>query len=464
MINGNYQDFLATKAVRAPERGLAKTPEIANHLFPFQAHCVDHHLRIGAAGCYLDTGLGKTEIQLEWCQHALEAENCRALILTPLAVAAQTKRRAERWAYEARVIREQSEAGPGINICNYDRLGKLDASQYGVVSLDEGSILKSFTGKTTRALIETFKDHRFKLVATATPAPNDHMELGQHCEFLSIMPSNEMLMRWFIADQTEMGRYRLKNHAVVSFWDWMASWARMGERPADLGDMETDARFILTPFKVIRHRSRNSEVDSDLCDLFGLPNLSATNLHDVKRQTAQARAETVVRIVEREPAEPWLIWVDTNYEADEIAKVLPDAIEVRGSQSIGEKEDRLEAFAKGQANHLIAKPSMCGFGLDWSHCARMIFAGRSYSYETWYQAVRRCWRFGQERQVQIHLVVAEGEETIGRVIERKADDHADMKQAMRNAMRRNMRQSRVARVAYDPSHREEVPEWLTSVV
>lgn len=182
-----YQQFLDAKALRVKARGLAKTPQLASHLFAFQAKCVEHHLQTGAAGCFLDTGLGKTEVQLEFCQKAIEATNERAIIWTPLAVAEQTRRRAEKWGYEARVIREQSEARSGINICNYERRDKIDSTEFAIVSLDEASILKSFTGKTTRAMVDTFRGHRFKLVATATPAPNDHMEFGNYAEFLEVM-------------------------------------------------------------------------------------------------------------------------------------------------------------------------------------------------------------------------------------------------------------------------------------
>jgi superfamily II DNA or RNA helicase len=457
----DYQQFLASKAIRARERGLDRVPELAPHLFPFQRHCVEFALRVGSAGCFLDTGLGKTEIQLEWCQRAIEATNGKALILTPLAVAGQTKRRAERWGYEARVIREQSDAGPGINICNYDRIDKLNPSQFSVVSLDEASILKNFTGKTTHKLIDAFRGYRFKLAATATPAPNDYMELGQYCEFLEVMRSSEMLMRWFIADQTEMGRYRLKGHAVMPFWDWMASYCRMAERPSDLGDTGNDARFKLPPFEVLRHRARDTKVDRDLTDMFGLPSMSATNLHTVKRQTSEARAETAASVVAKERGQPWIIWVDTDYEADAVRAQIPDVIEIRGSQSIEEKEEKLAAFET--SNHcLIAKPSMCGHGLDWSHCARMAFVGRSYSYETWYQAVRRCWRFGQTQPVKVHIIVAEGEAQIGRVIDRKAGDHAKMKSAMQAAMRRATGRSAGVKVAYDPTHIARLPPWICS--
>lgn len=454
----DYAAFLQSKAVTPAVRGLETTPDLAPHLFPFQRLCVDFALRVGTTGLFLDTGMGKTECQLEWAHQAMRATNGRALILTPLAVAGQTRRRAERWGYEARVIREQSEAGPGINICNYDRLEKLDPSAFGAVALDEASILKSFTGKTTRALINAFRGHRFKIAATATPAPNDHMEIGQYSEYLEIMPSNEMLMRWFIADQTEMGRYRLKGHATRDFWRWMAAWARMAELPSDLGD--SDDGYVLPPFSVTRHRSRDSNVDGDLSDMFGIVKMNATSMHDVKRQTAVARAETVAGIVAAEPQEPWIIWCDSNYESDAIKAAIPSAVDVRGSMPIEEKERIIEAFSTGQIKHLIGKPSMLGFGLDWSHCARMAFCGRSYSYETWYQAVRRCWRFGQSRNLQVHIVVAEGEAEIGRVVERKADDHAKMKAAMRHAMQDAVKGTRVAKVDYNPTYKGRLPKWL----
>jgi superfamily II DNA or RNA helicase len=458
-MDKDYARFLASKAVRAPMRGLKQVPELAAHLFNYQAHSVAHALQAGGAGLFLDTGLGKTECQLEFLRHGGEATNGRTLLLTPLAVAGQTKRRAERWGYEARVIRDQSEAGEGINIVNYDRLDKIDPSWFGAVSLDEASILKSFTGKTTRALIEAFRRHRFKLAATATPAPNDHMELGQYAEFTGAMRSNEMLMRWFITDQTEMGRYRIKGHAEADFWDWLASWARCAELPSDLGGDDTG--FILPEIAIFRHRAAESAVKGGE-GLFASVAMSATNMHAVKRQTSAARADAIAGVVAREAGEAWLIWCDTDYEADALKAAIPSAIEVRGSHTTEQKEDRLEAFATGQAKHLIAKPQMCGFGLDWSHCARMAFVGRSYSYETFYQAVRRCQRFGQKRQVQVHIAVAEGEAEIGRIVERKTADHAKMKIAMRAAMARAKDRRESVRKPYDPKYKGRLPTWLKS--
>lgn len=458
----DYQQFLDRKALRAPLRGMDRTPELASHLFPFQAHCVDHHLRVGAGGCFLDTGLGKTEVQLEFCQQAIEATNDWALILTPLAVAGQTKRRADKYGYEARVIRDQSEAGPGINICNYDRLDRIDPAEFGVISLDEASIIKNMFGKMRASIVDAFKGYRFKLAATATPAPNDHMEIGNYAEFLEIMAANEMLSRFFINDtSTASQEWRLKGHAERPFWDWMASWSRMAEKPSDLG-LFSDDGYDLPPFEIIRHRARDSRIDNELADMFGMVSLSATNLHDVKRQTIEARAEKAADAVGAEMSEPWIIWCDTDYEADALKSAIPSAIEIRGSQSIDEKEEKIAAFETGEARHVIGKPSMMGFGLDWSHCARMAFVGRSYSYETWYQAVRRCWRFGQKRTVKVHLIVAEGESEIGRVIDRKSTDHHRMKNAMRAAMQRAQGKSSAVKVAYEPNKIARLPVWISA--
>ena len=461
----DYSSFLESKSAKAAPRGLLSVPALAAHLFPFQRSVAEFALRVGHSGCFLDTGLGKTEIQLEFCQKAVEATNGAAILWTPLAVAGQTKRRAERWGYEAKIIREQSDAVKGvINICNYDRRDKIDPAFYSVVSCDEASILKSFTGATTRELTAAHRGAKFKLVATATPAPNDHMEIGNYADFLDVMAGNEMLSRFFINDTSTASReWRLKGHAEAAFWDWMASWARMAEKPSDItGQIADDIGYDLPPFEIVRHTARDDGLNRDFAAMFGAPALSATNLHAVKRETVATRADTVAEAIASDPDETWLIWCDTNYESEALMAAIPDAIEVRGSQSIDEKEEFLEAFGTGHVKRLIAKPSMCGYGLDWSHVARMAFVGRSYSYETWYQAVRRAWRFGQKRNLQVHLAVAEGEGEIGRAIDRKAGDHAKMKSAMRDAMRRATSQATVRRVAYNPNHLTETPAWLRS--
>lgn len=410
-----------------------------------------------------NTGLGKTACELEWCRHAAEATNGRALILTPLAVARQIEREGRRWGYEINVIREQSEARDGISVCNYDRLEKLDPHAFGAVALDESSILKSFTGKTTRALIEQFGSHRFRLSATATPAPNDHMELGQHAEFLGVMRSVEMLSRFFINDTSQASQHwRLKRHGVGAFWDWVASWARAASMPSDLGD--SDDGFVLPPLNLTRHRAQTvggARIDGSLF----ADAVSATNMHDIKRQTSKGRAELAASIVADSPNGPWVLWLDTDYEADAVMAALADfdgVAEVRGSHPIERKEETLAAFADGGIRILVTKPSVTGFGLNWQHCARTVFVGRTFSYEAWYQAVRRLWRFGQTRPVECHVIVAEGEDSIGRVIDRKAGDHDSMKREMRAAMRRALETTASVRVPYDPRHDGRLPSWLSA--
>lgn len=456
ILHPDYAAFLASKAPRSQAVGIEPGPMPA-HLFDYQAECVRFALRQGRAAMFLDTGLGKTRIQLEWCAQAAEASNGRALLLTPLAVARQIEREGLALGYPVRVIRSQDEARDGINVCNYDRLGALDTVQFGAVSLDESSILKSFTGATTRALVASFADHRFRLACTATPAPNDHMELGTHAEFLGQMRNVEMLSRWFINDTaTASQQWRIKGHAQNAFWDWVASWARCAETPADLG--YDASRFILPALNIHRHKAAG-DLRAPAGMLFA-SDLSATNMHAIKRETAQARAEAVGALVAAEPREAWVIWCDNDAEADALMAAVPGAVEVRGSHTADRKEEALAAFASGAAPYIITKPSVAGMGLNWQHAARMAFVGRSFSYESWYQAVRRCWRYGQTRPVDVHLIVAEGEDQIGRVIDRKADDHRTMKRAMAAAMARSRVVQVATRIPYEPTHIGRLPAWM----
>ena len=449
-----YQAFLASKAVRAQPAGIAPKPMPA-HMFDYQKAATEFCLRQGRAALLLDTGLGKTISELEFAGQAADYTDMPALLLTPLAVARQIEREGLRFGYQCRVIREGSEVGPGINICNYDRLEKLDPAVFGCVVLDESSILKSFSGKTTMALIAMFAETPFRLCATATPAPNDHVELGTHAEFLGIMTQSEMLVRWFLNDTNDTGTWRLKGHAVESFWDWMASWSVMAESPEDMGF--DGSRFVLPPLNIHRHKVE-AEARTMSGTLFAA-DVSATDMFAVKRHTAEARAASLAALVASD-LQPWLIWCDSNDEADALTRAIPDAVEVRGSMKPEQKEDRIDAFLTGRARVLISKSSIMGQGLNLQMCRRMAFIGRSFSYEAWYQAVRRCWRFGQTEPVEVHLMVAEGEDQIGRVIDRKAEGHAAMKAAMRAATKRNMGQSSAVKVPYLPTHKGRLPTWL----
>ena len=461
-----YHAHIARKRVAAEPAGLAHVPVLHAELKPHQAHCVEFALRAGRAGHFLDTGLGKSFAALEWGRVVVEATNRPVLMLAPLAVGPQHEREAQRWGIDA-VYRREPDAADGarIVITNYERLDRFDLDAFGGVVLDEASVIKNFTGVTTRRLIEAFARTPFRLSATATPAPNDHMELGQQAQFLGAMNSNEMLSRWFVTDQREMGRYRLKRAAVRPFWEWVASWARCVSKPSDLGF--SDDGYALPDLRVSRHvvhADRSADAGSERDGqgrLFRMPDLSATAIHREKRLTAQARAEQVAALVALEPDESWIVWCDTDYEADALAAAMPDAVEVRGSMTADRKEERLDAFSRGQVRVLISKPSVAGFGLNWQHCARVAFVGLSFSYESYYQAVRRCWRFGQSRPVNVHVVAADTEAAIGAVVARKAGDHEAMKREMAAAMARATRSAAVLE-DYRPSLKAALPAWMVT--
>lgn len=456
-----YAEFMARKVPQIQYRGLTTIPTLGSHQFAYQKHCTEFALRCGSSGLFLDTGLGKTIVELDFAYHAAEASNGYALIQTPLAVARQIEKEGKRFGYDIRVIRSQDEARPGINVCNYDRLDSLSPQEFGAVVLDESSVIKNFTGKTTRSLIDAFAGHRWRLAATATPAPNDHTELGTHSEFLGVMPMNDMLVRWFINDSSDTGTWRLKGHARASFWDWMASWCRMAEHPRDLGDDREG--FDLPPLNIVRHMADSSDVKGDEGTLFASPDVSATGIFRVKKDTAEARARAVREIVSND--EPWIIWCDTDFEQDALERTLGDQfISVRGSLPIEQKESRIAAWCNGDKPGMISKSSIMGFGLNLQFCWQQCFVGRSFSYESWYQAVRRSWRFGQTKPVYVHLVVAEGEDSIGRVLDRKGDDHAAMKREMTIAMRRAMGRESIVRAEYSPKFEGRLPTWLKSTV
>lgn len=463
-----YHDLIASKRVAFQGAGLSQVPELNAKMFPHQRHSTEFALRKGRAALFLDTGLGKSLCALDWGRVIVEETNKPVLMLAPLAVAQQHAREADRFGIDALVVRSGEELGAKrIYITNYDRMDKFDPDRFGGVILDESSILKSFTGKTTRALIEAFANTRFRLCCTATPAPNDHTELGTHSEFLGVMRREEMLPIWFINDTMDTGTWRIKGHARENFWSWVASWSRCVSRPSDLG--LDDGAFALPPLEIIHH-----EVEADRTSnpgeegkgkfagqqrLFRIPDTSATSIHTEKRLTINQRAEMVASLLAKEPTEPWIVWVDTDYEADAVMAVLPDAVEVRGSQSPEEKERRLVSFSEGRTRVLVTKPKIAGYGLNWQHCARQCFAGISFSYESFYQAIRRSWRFGQTRAVSIHVVCADTERAIWAVVERKQGDHDAMKREMVAAMRRSMNEE-TSRKIYQPNQKGAFPAWL----
>lgn len=425
----DYTTFLASKRTVVVPSGIeVALDDIHPMLFEFQREIVCWALRKGRAAIFADCGMGKTFMELEYGRLIHERTSRDVLILAPLAVAAQTIAEGVKLGITVTSCRSQSDVRPGINIANYEMLAHFDPDHFAGIILDESSILKSYMGKTKRQLVESFAGTPYRLCCTATPAPNDHMEIGNHSEFLGIMPSPEMLMRWFINDTMSNGKYRLKGHATKDFWEWVASWAISLRRPSDLG--YSDEGFVLPELRVER-----CYVETDLTigvedgQLFRAPTMSATNLHKEMRLTAADRAQAVADLVNGND-ETWAIWCNTNYEADELMARIPGAVEVRGSDTIEQKERRLTEFTNGKIRVLVSKATICGYGMNWQHCHHTAFVGLSYSFEDFYQAVRRLYRFGQKSAVECVVVAAETEAPLVAALERKIAAHMQMSEAM----------------------------------
>jgi hypothetical protein len=371
-------------------------------------------------------------------------------------VAGQMVREGHKFNIDARQIREQSEVGAGVVVANYERLPKLDPSCFGAVVLDESSILKSFAGRTRNTLIEAFRDTPYKLAATATPSPNDHMELGNHAEFLGVMRQQEMLSRWFVNDTATASQdWRLKGHAVEDFWSWVASWSRCATLPSDLGG--DDAGYILPAIDRHIHMVKADRTEDAGEFLFRIPEMSATSFHQEKRLTLEARCALAAELATHD--QPVTVWCETNDESARLAQIIPGAVEVHGSLDPDEKERRLLAFADGDIRCIVTKPKLAGFGVNWQHCAHAVFASISFSYEQHYQAVRRSHRFGQNQRVRNDIVISDTERSIWDAVNVKGKKHDEMKRRMADAMR--SAQSNVqTRVKYDRPLDLAFPTWI----
>jgi len=432
---GEYADFLDSKfRPAAAQNGIEPGP-VHSSLYPFQVAIVDWAVRLGRAAVFADCGLGKTRIQIEWARQVAQFTSKPVLILAPIAVSVQTRDEGNDIGCRVNICRSQEEVLGGVNITNYEMLHAFDPSGFSGVVLDESSILKSFMGKTKRRLMEAFHDTKYKLCCTATPAPNDYMELGNHSQFLNVLASNEMLARWFINNSMEAGDYRLKRHAESDFWRWVNSWAVSLEKPSDIGF--DDGAFVLPELRWHQETVRCDNIDPRKSGvLFHDPMLSATTLHREMRRTAFSRAAKAAELVQSKPDESWLLWCNTNYEADEIRKAIPNAVEVRGSDKTSHKENALNGFSSGDIQILLTKPKIAGFGMNWQHCNNVIFVGLSYSYESLYQSIRRVWRFGQRKVVDGYIVTADTETRVLETVRAKERAHNEMKRSMNGSMKR----------------------------
>jgi hypothetical protein len=426
MTDTDYDSLINSKLRKTSACGF-EPMEINAPLFEWQKIVVRWAIKQGRAALFEECGLGKTLQQIEWARQVAIYTQNPVLILCPLAVAEQTVNEGKKFGIPITHARDASEIVNGVNITNYERLHLFDDVGFSGVVLDESSILKSFNGKTRQLLTQRFERVNYRLCCTATPSPNDFTELGQHADFLGICSPAVMLATYFINDTFDTGTWRLKGHSEETFWRWVSSWAACISTPSDLGF--DDAGYVLPPLKTevitvaVDHRASCGE------ELFHMPNTSATNLHREMRRTMAERVAAAAKIV-NSTSEQFIVWTESNEESAELAKAIPDAVEVAGSDKPETKEKRMGMFASGEARVIVTKPSIAGFGLNWQHCRNDIYVGMTHSFERFYQAGKRIHRFGQKMPVNRYIVQADTENGVMTAIMRKQDQHDTMRKLM----------------------------------
>ncbi len=413
--NGQYQEFLNGKRIAAEAVGFEVADDQINQmLFPWQRDIVRWALGRGRAAMFEDCGLGKTPQQLEWARLVCEHTGGNVLILAPLAVAAQTRREGEKFSVPVTVCKDGADVRPGVNVANYDRLHRFTPDAFVGIVLDESSILKSFDGAVRAQITEFARKIFYRLACTATPAPNDLIELTNHAEFLDVMSGKEIIALFFTQDGNTTHAWRLKNHAREDFWKWLATWSVAVRMPADLGYDNGD--FVLPPLNMI-----HTTVDVDAAPpgrLFAVEATSLSEVREAQRNSLEERVAACAALANNSE-DTWIIWCNLNAESEALRKAIPGSVEVKGSDDADYKERSLLDFTEGRSRVLISKPSIAGWGMNWQHCSHVAFVGLSYSYESFYQAVRRCWRFGQQNPVDCHVIADKSEGAVTATIERK---------------------------------------------
>jgi superfamily II DNA or RNA helicase len=420
----SYQEFLESKRVLDAPSGF--DPKSLNlQLFDFQKDIVRWALRRGRAAIFADCGLGKTPMQLEWANQVCANTLGKCLILTPLAVSYQTVEEGRKFGIDVNMCRTNEDVNQGINVTNYEKLEHFNCSQFNAVVLDESSILKNYSGKFRNKIIEVFAKTPYRLACTATPAPNDYMELGNHAEFLGVLSRTEMLSMFFVHDGGETSKWRLKGHAESDFWKWLSSWAVYIRKPSDLG--YSDQSFKLPELNTIKHRLNCDKATPGY--LFAVPGESLNDQRAIKRASIADRVAECAELVNASN-EHWVVWCELNDEANMLEQMILDSVQVAGSDDPEKKETRLLDFSHGKVRVLITKPSIAGHGMNWQHCRNMAFVSLSHSYESFYQAIRRCWRFGQERPVNAHVITMNTEDPIVENINRKQQEADRMAESL----------------------------------
>ncbi len=450
-----YSEFLESKRIVVTPVGVdVPASSINPMLYEFQRDIVAWALRRGRAAMFCDCGLGKTPMQLEWARHIPG----RVLTLAPLAVAEQTCREGAKFGVQVEHQREQRETDCRIIVTNYERLHHFKPDGFAGIVLDESSILKGFDGSTRKQIQEFAKGIKYRLACTATPAPNDLIELTNHAEFLDVMSGKEIIALFFKQDGNTTHQWRLKGHAREAFWRWLAQWSVAMRKPSDLGF--EDGAFALPPLNM-----HPIIVDGITPDGFLFP-IQASTMDErrcARRGSMTARVDRCAELVNADPSATWLVWCDLNAEGEALRKAIPGSVEVKGSDSVEHKETSMRDFSLGKIRVLISKPSLCGHGMNWQHCQNVAFVGLSDSYEQFYQAIRRCWRFGQKRPVNCYVITADAEGAVVSNIQRKERQAQEMFDALVREMsvyEAVSHKSARGEMDYNPTVPMRLPEWL----
>jgi DNA modification methylase len=446
----SYESFVAAK--RRAEIATGHKPGILNkNLFDFQNAIVSWSVRRGRSAIFADTGLGKTLMQLSWADEVAKHTGGMVLILAPLAVSEQTIEQGKTFGIQVqRVPHGNTPNESGIWITNYERMDAIDFESLHGLVLDESSILKAHDGKTRTRIIDAAQGIPYRLSCTATPSPNDFEELGNQCEFLGVMTRTEMLATYFVNDTGDTGTWRLKGWGASKFWEWMATWAVVLRNPSDIGF--DGSRYKLPDPEYIEHVVETESLGDDL---FSKPAQSLAERRKAQRNSINERCQALADVVNADTGEPWLIWCHLNDEAELLQSLIPGSVNVQGSDTAEYKAEQMMAFSHGELRVLISKPKICGFGMNWQHCARMAFVGLDDSFEKFYQAVRRCYRFGQKRNVKVHLFTAENEGQILVNLKRKEIQHHEMSENMIEHMKDIMNQELSGQVNVVDAYRED---------
>lgn len=452
-----YEDFLLKKEFISVDAGFdGEGMWLPEAIKPFQRDCVEYACRRGRSALFADTGLGKTLMQLSWAHRVAQYTKKPVLVLAPLCVAQQTVREGIKFGIKSRYMRYMESCEELIHITNYEMLKNFDPANYSGIVLDESSILKGMNGKLRKYITDFAVSIPYRLSCTATPSPNDFMELGTQSEFLGIMSQTEMLATFFIHDGSDTSKWRLKGHARKKFWEWLATWAIVIRTPADLG--YEDAGYDLPKLHIIEHVIETEATNGLFIDI-------AQGFQDrnkARRDSVDLRAEKAAEIMR-----DWdcgIAWCNLNDESQLITSLVDGCHEVTGSMDHDKKEQVLIGFSDGDISKISTKPKIAGFGLNWQHCNKMLFLGLSDSWEAFYQAVRRCYRFGQDKEVFVHVVISDREGAVLSNIKRKREQdeqmRAEMQLIMGDLVRANIKKSTVEKAEYKPTVKLTIPSFL----